>query len=94
MCDIQHECQRSSRLNVSIDELCQDIEANLRVCDGLDDADWKTECEGDEHGEKKRPPAEVGGISKYCVHAQSQHLYSNSQSVFAFLFRLYDVMHD
>lgn len=74
MCNIQHECQWSSGLNVSIDELCQDIEANLRVCDGLDDADWETESKGDEDGEEKRPPAEVGGISEYCVHAQSQHL--------------------
>ncbi len=74
VCDIQHECQRSPGLNVAIDELGKDVETNLRVCDGLDDADWEAERKGDEDGEKKRPPAEVGGISENGIHAQSQHL--------------------
>lgn len=75
MWDIQHERQRSSRLDVSVDELGEDVETNLRVCDGLDDADWETKGKGDEDGEEKRPPAEIGWIPENCVHAQSQHLY-------------------
>ena len=46
--DLHHERQRPSGLNISEDELGQDIESDLVVRDSLNDSDGKGKHSGDE----------------------------------------------
>lgn len=51
-----HERQRAARLDVTEYEFGQHVQANLVVCDRLDNANWQGKSKGDHHGEQKGPP--------------------------------------
>lgn len=72
--DLHHKRQWSTWLNVTIDELGEHVEANLVVCDGLDNSNGQREDERYSHRKQERPPVEVCGISQYGDEAEAEDL--------------------
>lgn len=69
----EHEAEGAARLDVAVDELGQHVEANLRVGDGLDDANGQRKRVGDEYGQQERPPGKVGRVRDGGVEAGGEH---------------------
>lgn len=71
---MHHESEWSAGLQVAVDELGEDVEADAVVGHGLDDADGQGKGVGDGDGEEKGPPGELGGIGQDDVEAEGEHL--------------------
>ena len=71
---LHHESQGTPRLDIAVDELGKNIQTDPIIGDGLDDPNGEGEAKGDDHGEKKRPPREIGGIGENCNESQYEHL--------------------
>lgn len=72
---IHHQCQRTARLEVAVDELGQNVEANLSICNGLDNTNWQSKTKRDSNGQQERPPAEVCREPKNGVEPNEKHLH-------------------
>lgn len=58
-----HERQGPSGLDVTKNELSQDIETDLVVCNGLYDSDGQGKTKGNDHSQQESPPRQIGGES-------------------------------
>ena len=75
-----HQRQGSTRLYVSVDELGQDVQPDLGICHGLDNANWQREAERDEDGQQESPPSQICGPGEDGDEAEPKHLFLVSQT--------------
>lgn len=68
-----HEGERETGLHIREDELGEDVEADLDICDSLDHANWYHPHNGDENSDDVRPPGKVSWITKNYTEAQNEH---------------------
>lgn len=71
-----HVCNGAAREGDAADELADEIEAGLLICDGHDDADRDEEDGADAEGQKEAVPGEVDGVvldheDAYGCHAKT-----------------------
>lgn len=80
MKSLHHEGERSSGLDVTVDEFREHVQTNLVVRDGLNDTDGQREAEGDDNSQEESPPAQVGRIREDSNEADAKHLEFRSVS--------------
>lgn len=71
---LQHERERSSRLDVTIDKLSQYVETDLVVGDCLDNADRNRKDKGNRNSQQESPPGQVGGPPQNGDETKRKHL--------------------
>lgn len=74
-CNVHHQRERAAGLDVSVHELGQNIEADLIVRHGLDDADRQRKDGRDEHGKHECPPRHVCRVRHDAKQAERKELH-------------------